>query len=73
MTLLDEAQQQLLLNELHKHFKLEKRAGGGSAANSLVAFSQFGGKAFYCCKVANDDDGDFFTNKTSLVLGCKPI
>lgn len=60
MTLLDEAQQQLLLNELHKHFKLEKRAGGGSAANSLVAFSQFGGKAFYCCKVANDDDGDFY-------------
>ncbi|WP_194757018.1 adenosine kinase [Aliidiomarina indica] len=60
MTLLDEAQQQLLLKELHKQFKLEKRAGGGSAANSLVAFSQFGGNAFYCCKVANDDDGNFY-------------
>ena len=60
MTLLDEAQQQLLLSELHKEFTLEKRVGGGSAANSLVAFSQFGGKAFYCCKVANDDDGNFY-------------
>ncbi|WP_113907144.1 adenosine kinase [Aliidiomarina celeris] len=60
MTLLDEAQQQLLLGELNKEFKLEKRVGGGSAANSLVALSQFGGKAFYCCKVANDEDGDFY-------------
>lgn len=60
MTLLDEPQQQLLLSELHKEFELEKRVGGGSAANSLVAFSQFGGKAFYCCKVANDDDGNFY-------------
>lgn len=60
MTLLDEAQQQLLLGELHKQFKLEKRAGGGSAANSLVAFSQYGGNAFYCCKVANDEDGVFY-------------
>lgn len=60
MTLLDEAQQQLLLGELHKEFELAKRAGGGSAANSLVAFSQFGGKAFYCCKIANDEDGNFY-------------
>ncbi len=62
MTLLDEAQQQLLLGELHKEFKLEKRVGGGSAANSMVALSKFGGKAFYCCKVANDDDGEFYRN-----------
>ncbi|RTE86247.1 MULTISPECIES: adenosine kinase [Gammaproteobacteria] len=60
MTLLDEAQQQLLLGELNKEFKIEKRVGGGSAANSLVALSQFGGQAFYCCKVANDEDGIFY-------------
>lgn len=60
MTLLDEPQQKLLLKELFNEYDLEKRAGGGSAANSLVAFSQFGGQAFYCCKVANDDDGDFY-------------
>lgn len=60
MTLLDEPQQNDLLTQLNKEFKLEKRAGGGSAANSLVALSQFGGKAFYCCKVANDEAGAFY-------------
>lgn len=60
MTLLDEGQQDELLTQLHKEFSLEKRAGGGSAANSLVALSQFGGRAFYCCKVANDEAGAFY-------------
>lgn len=60
MTLLDEPQQQLLLDELGKEFELEAKVGGGSAANSLVALSKFGGKAFYCCKIANDDDGSFY-------------
>lgn len=60
MTLLDETQQQLLLSELQKEFPLKTQVGGGSAANSLVALSQFGGKAFYCCKIANDKDGDFY-------------
>ena len=60
MTLLDAAQQDSLLNQLNKEFRLEKRAGGGSAANSLVALSQFGGRAFYCCKVANDEAGAFY-------------
>lgn len=60
MTLLDESQQDELLTHLDKEFELEKRAGGGSAANSLVALSQFGGQAFYCCKVANDEAGAFY-------------
>lgn len=60
MTLLDEKQQNTLLDSLQQHFSLEKRAGGGSAANSLVALSQFGGHAFYCCKVANDEAGAFY-------------
>lgn len=60
MTLLDASQQDTLLNQLDKEFTLEKRAGGGSAANSLVALSQFGGRAFYCCKVANDEAGAFY-------------
>lgn len=60
MTLLDASQQDVLLNHLNKEFSLEKRAGGGSAANSLVALSQFGGRAFYCCKVANDEAGAFY-------------
>lgn len=60
MTLLDEQQQNTLLESLHQHTSMEKRAGGGSAANSMVALSQFGGNAFYCCKVANDEGGAFY-------------
>ncbi len=39
---------------------IAKKQGGGSAANSIVALTQLGGRAFYSCKVANDDDGKFF-------------
>ena len=37
--------------------KIRKRQSGGSAANSMIALAQFGGKGFYSCKVANDPDG----------------
>ncbi len=60
MTLIDEATQQRLLSGLTETFGLKKRASGGSAANSIVAVSQFGGKAFYACKVANDETGEFY-------------
>lgn len=36
-----------------------KQAGGGSAANSMVAFASLGGRAFYNCRVGGDDMGDF--------------
>lgn len=62
MTLIDEAQQQQLLTNLNATFGMKKRASGGSAANSIVAISQFGGKTFYACKVANDETGEFYTN-----------
>lgn len=60
MTLVDHDQQRFLLEQLIETYGLKKRAGGGSAANSLYAISQFGGKAFYSCRVANDETGDFF-------------
>ena len=60
MTLIDETQQEQLLSLLNRRYQMKKRAGGGSAANSLYALSQFGGKAFYTCKVANDESGDFY-------------
>jgi sugar/nucleoside kinase (ribokinase family) len=60
MTLVERDQQVFLLDQLMKTYGLKKRAGGGSAANSLYAVSQFGGKAFYSCRVANDETGDFF-------------
>ena len=63
MTLIDEDKQQALLDLLMQRFPLKKRAGGGSAANSLYALSQFGGKAFFSCKVANDEAGHFYMSE----------
>ncbi|MDN7126391.1 adenosine kinase [Pseudidiomarina sp. 1APR75-33.1] len=60
MTLIEDIEQERLIAELAKRGELKKQSGGGSAANSLVGFSQFGGKAFYCCKVADDQAGQFY-------------
>ncbi len=60
MTLIDENQQEKLVADLDKRFGLKKRAGGGSAANTIVSISQLGGKTFYACKVADDETGDFY-------------
>jgi sugar/nucleoside kinase (ribokinase family) len=38
-----------------------RRTGGGSAGNTVVALSQLGGKAFYSCRVADDELGAFYT------------
>lgn len=66
MTLIDESQQEKLVVNLDKNFGLKKRAGGGSAANTLVAISQLGGKTFYACKVADDETGDFYMKDLAL-------
>ncbi len=60
MTLIEKDQQEALLESLEKEFGIKKRASGGSAANSIVAISQFGGKTFYACKVADDEAGEFY-------------
>lgn len=58
MTLVDEDRQTEIISTLHgvQH----KRSCGGSAANTMIAVSQFGGKSFYSCKVASDETGDFY-------------
>lgn len=58
MTLLDEETQNKILAHLDAYPK--KRSCGGSAANTLIAISQLGGKAFYSCKVADDEPGQFY-------------
>ena len=63
MTLIEEGEQQALLDQLQQQYGLRKRAGGGSAANTLYALSQFGGTAFYSCKVAADETGDFYVQE----------
>ena len=60
MTLIEEDQLTSLLVNLKERFGLKKRAGGGSAANTIVAISQLGGETFYACKVADDETGDFY-------------
>ena len=58
MTLIDESQQVDLMGKLSS--LSHKKASGGSAANTIIAASQFGGKTYYSCKVANDETGDFY-------------
>lgn len=60
MTLVDEARQHELLSLLEDHLCHSKRASGGSGANSIIAAQYFGADTFYGCKVANDENGDFY-------------
>jgi sugar/nucleoside kinase (ribokinase family) len=60
MTLVDGESQETLLSRLKEKYGLKKRAGGGSAANTIYAACQFGANTFYSCKVANDEFGDFY-------------
>jgi sugar/nucleoside kinase (ribokinase family) len=63
MTLLDEDSQNKILTRLDGH--PTKRTCGGSAANTMISISQFGGKAFYSCKVAKDEPGQYYLNDLS--------
>lgn len=58
MTLVDEERQNYLLSALGTAPK--KQQCGGSAANTVIATSQFGAKSFYSCKVAKDPIGNFY-------------
>ena len=62
MTLVDEARQNTLIDYLQDHLVASHRASGGSATNSIVAASYFGSQNFYSCKVANDENGEFYLN-----------
>lgn len=58
MTLVDEKRQLELMKVID--MKRSKMSGGGSAGNTVVALSQFGGKAYYSCLVSRDELGQFF-------------
>ena len=60
MTLVDEKRQHELMKVID--MKRSRMSGGGSAANTVVAVNQFGGKSFYSCLVAQDELGKFFLN-----------
>ena len=59
MTLIDAPRRAELLQ--HMQGVPSHRTGGGSAGNTIVAVAQFGGKAFYSCRVAEDELGAFYT------------
>ncbi|HKK47079.1 MAG TPA: adenosine kinase [Balneolaceae bacterium] len=63
MTLVDEETQSRLMDAIDHHEADFKP--GGSAANTIFAVSQFGGKAFYSCKVADDRFGDAYLKDMS--------
>lgn len=58
MTLVDEERQNALMEVIDT--EEAKKQCGGSAANTVIAVSQFGGSSYYCCRVANDELGHFF-------------
>jgi len=65
MTLVDEIQQSTIMDHLKEHH--HQKGSGGSAANSVIAVSQLGGKSFYSCKVASDALGHFYMD--DLIAG----
>ena len=60
MTLVDDQRQQQLVDDLKDHLVTASHACGGSGANTVIASSYFGLKTFYSCKVAADDNGNFY-------------
>lgn len=65
MTLVDEERQAKIVSRLDGAER--NKASGGSAANTIIAVSQFGGNAFYSCRVADDEMGHFYV--TDLIHG----
>ena len=59
MTLIDETRRAELLG--HLRHTSSRRTGGGSAGNTVVALAQLGGRAFYSCRVADDELGKCYT------------
>jgi len=58
MRLVGAEEQAALLKELHA--AAPRKASGGSVANSIIAFSQLGGKAAFLSSVGNDEMGKFY-------------
>jgi sugar/nucleoside kinase (ribokinase family) len=73
MTLVDEERQNALMAVINT--AEAKKQAGGSAANSVVAVSQFGGRSYYCFRVANDELGHFYLkdlNDSGVSIGLSP-
>lgn len=58
MTLVTEERLDALTAALREYSP--ERMSGGSAANTIIAVQCFGGRAFYSCRLADDETGDYF-------------
>ncbi len=58
MTLIDTPRRAELL--VHVKGIHSRKSGGGSAGNTIVAVAQLGGRAFYSCRVVDDELGRFY-------------
>ncbi|MCK5071808.1 MAG: adenosine kinase [Bacteriovoracaceae bacterium] len=58
MTLIDENRQNELLEMVGNLSTL--KSCGGSAANTMIAVAQMGGRSFYSCKAGDDAEGKFY-------------
>lgn len=61
MTLTDAARQQEMISALQS--RDAHRCSGGSAANTIIAFAQFGGKAAYTSILGADHYGEFYASE----------
>ena len=61
MTLTDAARQREIIAQLGA--RDVHRCSGGSAANTIIAFAQFGGKGAYCSVLGGDHYGDFYASE----------
>ena len=60
MTLVDIQRRHQLMEALEGHLVHSRRASGGSGANTVMAACCFGSDVFYSCRVASDENGDFY-------------
>lgn len=60
MTLVTHERQEEIIAALRARGDMRKMMDGGSVANSLYAISNFGGRSFFLCKVADDEAGNFY-------------
>lgn len=60
MTLVDAERQTKLMTALSAHEV--HRSAGGSAANTVIAVSQFGGRGFYSCRIGDDELGNGYAD-----------
>jgi len=61
MKLVSFEEQQALLKKIYD--KVSYRSSGGSAANTIIAFNNFGGTAAYQTLLGNDEAGEFYANE----------